>query len=136
MCGTLSGIFDKLSCRRVAALSGPAFSQGTPQTLSVMKVDSQSLATGYRTSKATWRFAIGSASCHRRSFPVPAPKFIEAGLAVEKPGHGAVDGETNTRRRATAIPAQFFGLVASHLFTLTDTSCPIWDSDPNWRSLP
>ena len=34
-----------------AALSGPALSQGTPQTLSVMKVDPQSLATGYRTSK-------------------------------------------------------------------------------------
>jgi hypothetical protein len=34
-----------------AALSGPALSQGAPQTLSVMKVDPQSLATGYRTSK-------------------------------------------------------------------------------------
>ena len=34
-----------------AALSGPALSQGTPQTLSVMKIDPQSLATGYRTSK-------------------------------------------------------------------------------------
>lgn len=34
-----------------AALSGPAFSQGTPQTLSLMKVDPQSLATGYRASK-------------------------------------------------------------------------------------
>jgi sporulation protein YlmC with PRC-barrel domain len=34
-----------------AALSGPAFSQGAPQTLSLMKVDSQSVATGYRTSK-------------------------------------------------------------------------------------
>ena len=33
------------------ALISPAFSQGTPQTLSVMKVDPQSLATGYRTSK-------------------------------------------------------------------------------------
>src|ERR1017187_2856837 len=33
------------------ALSGPAFSQGAPQTLSLMKVDPQSLATGYRTSK-------------------------------------------------------------------------------------
>lgn len=32
-------------------LSGPALSQGTPQTLSIMKVDPQSLATGYRTSK-------------------------------------------------------------------------------------
>jgi len=35
----------------VAALSGPAFSQGAPQTLSLMKVDPQSVATGYRTSK-------------------------------------------------------------------------------------
>ena len=33
------------------ALSGPAFSQGAPQTLSLMKVDPQSVATGYRTSK-------------------------------------------------------------------------------------
>jgi hypothetical protein len=35
----------------VAALAGPALSQGAPQTLSVMKVDPASLATGYRTSK-------------------------------------------------------------------------------------
>src|SRR5450759_745186 len=35
----------------VAALSGPAFSQGAPQTVTLMKVDPQSLATGYRTSK-------------------------------------------------------------------------------------
>ena len=34
-----------------ATLSGPAFSQGAPQTLSLMKVDPQSVATGYRTSK-------------------------------------------------------------------------------------
>jgi hypothetical protein len=34
-----------------AVMSGPAFSQGAPQTLSLMKVDPQSLATGYRTSK-------------------------------------------------------------------------------------
>ena len=34
-----------------AALSGPAFSQGPPQTLSLMKVDPATLATGYRTSK-------------------------------------------------------------------------------------
>jgi hypothetical protein len=34
-----------------ATLSGPALSQGTPQTLSLMKVDPQSLATGYRTTK-------------------------------------------------------------------------------------
>ena len=37
-------------------LSGLALSQGTPQTLSIMKVDPQSLATGYRTSKV-----VGSA---------------------------------------------------------------------------
>jgi hypothetical protein len=39
-----------------AALSGPAFSQGAPQTLSLMKIDLRSVATGYRTSKV-----VGSA---------------------------------------------------------------------------
>src|ERR1700684_1148724 len=34
-----------------ASLSGPAFSQGSPQTVTLMKVDPASLATGYRTSK-------------------------------------------------------------------------------------
>lgn len=34
-----------------AALSGQAFSQGAPQTLSLVRVDPASLATGYRTSK-------------------------------------------------------------------------------------
>jgi len=34
-----------------AALSSPAFAQGSPQTLALTRVDSQSLATGYRTSK-------------------------------------------------------------------------------------
>jgi hypothetical protein len=39
-----------------AALGGPAFSQGAPQTLSLMKIDMRSVATGYRTSKV-----VGSA---------------------------------------------------------------------------
>ena len=34
-----------------ATLSGPVFAQGAPQTVSVMKVDPQSLATGFRASK-------------------------------------------------------------------------------------
>lgn len=34
-----------------AALAGPAFAQGTPQTISLVRVDAQALATGYRTSK-------------------------------------------------------------------------------------
>jgi len=34
-----------------AALSNPAVSQGTPQTTAIMKVDPQTVATGYRTSK-------------------------------------------------------------------------------------
>ena len=33
------------------SLSTPAFSQGAPQTVTLMKVDPASLATGYRTSK-------------------------------------------------------------------------------------
>ena len=42
-----------------AALSGPALSQGTPQTAVIMKVDPQSVATGYRTSKV-----VGSTVVH------------------------------------------------------------------------
>ena len=34
-----------------ALLAGPAFSQGAPQTISLMKVDPATLATGYRSSK-------------------------------------------------------------------------------------
>lgn len=34
-----------------AGLGAPAFSQGTSQTLAMIKIDQQSLATGYRTSK-------------------------------------------------------------------------------------
>jgi sporulation protein YlmC with PRC-barrel domain len=34
-----------------ASLSGPAFSQGAPQTVSLMTVDLQSLTTGYRATK-------------------------------------------------------------------------------------
>lgn len=34
-----------------ATLNGAAFSQGAPQTVSLMKVDPQTVATGYRTSK-------------------------------------------------------------------------------------
>jgi hypothetical protein len=33
------------------ALSGPVLPQGAPQTLSMMKIDPATLATGYRTSK-------------------------------------------------------------------------------------
>jgi hypothetical protein len=34
-----------------AGLTGPALSQGKPQTVAIMKVDPQSLATGYRVSR-------------------------------------------------------------------------------------
>jgi hypothetical protein len=34
-----------------ASLSGPAYTQITPQTVTLMKVDPSSLATGYRSSK-------------------------------------------------------------------------------------
>src|SRR5665213_816800 len=45
-----------------AALSGPAFSQGAPQTLSLTKVDPQSLATGYRTSKVVGSTVVNEAN--------------------------------------------------------------------------
>lgn len=46
----------------VAALSGPVFSQGTPQTMSLMKVDPQTLATGYRTSKLVGSTVVNEAN--------------------------------------------------------------------------
>ena len=45
-----------------AALSGPAYAQGASQTLSVMKVDPQSLATGYRTSKVVGSTVVNGAN--------------------------------------------------------------------------
>ncbi len=45
-----------------AGLSLPAFAQGVPQTLSLMKVDPQSLATGYRTSKVVGSIVINEAN--------------------------------------------------------------------------
>ena len=44
------------------SLSSPAFSQGAPQTLSMMKVDPQSLATGYRTSKVVGSAVVNEAN--------------------------------------------------------------------------
>ena len=45
-----------------AALSGPAFSQGAPQTLSLMQIDPQSVATGYRTSKVVGSTVVNEAN--------------------------------------------------------------------------
>ena len=45
-----------------AALSEPALSQGTPQTAAVMKVDPQSVATGYRTSKVVGSTVVNEAN--------------------------------------------------------------------------
>src|ERR1035437_1422871 len=45
-----------------ASLSGPAFSQGAPQTVTLMKVDPQSLATGYRTSKVVGATVVNEAN--------------------------------------------------------------------------
>jgi len=45
-----------------ASLSGPAFSQGAPQTISLMKVDPASLATGYRTSKMVGSTVVNEAN--------------------------------------------------------------------------
>jgi PRC-barrel domain len=45
-----------------AALSGPAFSQGAPQTVTLMKVDPASLATGYRTSKVVGSTVVNEAN--------------------------------------------------------------------------
>ena len=45
-----------------ASLSGPALSQGAPQTVTLMKVDPTSLATGYRTSKVVGSTVVNEAN--------------------------------------------------------------------------
>jgi PRC-barrel domain len=45
-----------------ASLNGPAFSQGAPQTVTLMKVDPTSLATGYRTSKVVGSTVVNEAN--------------------------------------------------------------------------
>lgn len=45
-----------------ASLSGPAFSQGTPQTVSLMQVNPASLATGYRASKVIGSTVVNDAN--------------------------------------------------------------------------
>ena len=44
-----------------ATLSGPALAQGAPQTVSLMKVDPQTLATGYRASKVVGSSVVNDA---------------------------------------------------------------------------
>jgi hypothetical protein len=46
----------------VAALSVPAFAQGVPQTMMLFKIDPQSLATGYRTSKVVGSTVVNGAN--------------------------------------------------------------------------
>lgn len=44
-----------------ATLSGPVFAQGAPQTIALVKVDLQSVATGYRTSKVVGSTVVNEA---------------------------------------------------------------------------
>jgi hypothetical protein len=45
-----------------ATLSGPVFAQGAPQTVTLMKVDPQSLATGFRVSKVVGATVVNDAN--------------------------------------------------------------------------
>ena len=45
-----------------AALGGHAFAQGAPQTIALMKVDPQSVTTGYRTSKVVGSPVVNEAN--------------------------------------------------------------------------
>ena len=46
----------------VGFAAAPAFAQGTPQTLAMTKVDTMSLATGYRTSKVVGSSVVNEAN--------------------------------------------------------------------------
>ena len=45
-----------------AGLSGQAMAQGTPQTVAIMKVDPQTVATGFRTSKIVGSAVVNEAN--------------------------------------------------------------------------
>lgn len=45
-----------------ALISGPASAQGIPQTLSLMKIDPDTLATGYRTSKLVGSLVVNESN--------------------------------------------------------------------------
>lgn len=53
-----------LACAAVFAsvLGGQAFTQGVPQTVTLMKIDPASLATGYRTSKVVGSAVVNEAN--------------------------------------------------------------------------
>lgn len=44
------------------AAGAPVFAQGVPQTITMMRVDTQSLATGYRTSKVVGSTVVNEAN--------------------------------------------------------------------------
>jgi hypothetical protein len=46
----------------LSSITGPALSQGTPQTVTIMKVDPSSLTTGYRTSKVVGSSVVNEAN--------------------------------------------------------------------------
>jgi PRC-barrel domain protein len=46
----------------VVLLGGPVLAQGTPQTVSLVKVDLKTLATGYRTSKVVGSTVVNEAN--------------------------------------------------------------------------
>ena len=46
----------------IATLNGPAFSQGAPQTVTLIKVDPATVATGYRTSKVVGSTVVNEAN--------------------------------------------------------------------------
>jgi hypothetical protein len=60
MRGTIT--FLALTALFATSLSGQALSQGAPQTVTLMKVDPASLATGYRTSKVVGSTVVNEAN--------------------------------------------------------------------------
>jgi hypothetical protein len=46
----------------IAGLGGPAMAQGTPQTVAIMKVDPQTVATGFRSSKIVGSSVVNEAN--------------------------------------------------------------------------
>lgn len=57
-----AAIFGATVVAASLAAPAPAFAQGTPQTISLVRIDAQTLATGYRTSKVVGATVLNEAN--------------------------------------------------------------------------
>ena len=122
---TRSIIFVAGAALLAVSLGGPAFAQGVPQTVTLMKVDPASLATGYRTSKVVGSIVVNEANetvgtiddlivtpAEKVPFAVPLSRRfpghgheVRSGVFQFPPSEGQEDGAPRRHRRISQGPS-------------------------------